>query len=1095
MITQALCPVMVQREDQLGEVEDALLGARRGEGEVVVLAGDAGCGKTRLATEARHRAARLGFEVMAGACAEAELSLPYLPFVEAVGNYLNTADLDEVKRTLGPAAEPLAQLFPQFASGPGAAGALGAAGGDPGQSRVRLFEAFVSMFRAAAERGGLFVVVEDLHWADNSTRELLDYVARRLPGSRVVILATYRREEVRARHPLLPVVQGWQRARLAEFVELDPLDRPGVQQMVSAIFDDQEISTELRDYLYELSDGNPYVVEETLKAALDRGDIFRTETGAWDRKALRELRVPENLTDSIRARVDGLGETTAEILRVAAVIGRSFDYPTLVACSGCCEEEVEDAIGVAIEQQLIEEVPDAPALYRFRHTLTREAVYDGVPRPKRARLHLAVAAALRQIPGSAQMDIANHLLAGGRGAEAAPVCLEAGEQALRSHAYREAAEVWQRALPFVTDAEAAARLRCRIGDAYLLLDEHAPAIEYLEEGVTRLEELGRRTEAAGYRLSLGRAWWFRLKPAEALHQYELARAALEPEGPSESLASAYVRLAAMASFDWDYERARELCEKAIETADAAGAPAQRLWAYNFLGSAVIAEGRVDEGLALMDQGWKEAIDRGLYVIAANGIHNAIVARMMQLRAREGLELLARLRSLPPNPYAASSAFLEAELKWFLGDLEEAARIARADLQRAIDVDDALHRLWLEKTLAWILIDTGDLDEATERLPGLDWDLRGQDLDEPLYGHLSLRLARGDAAGAAELAERAMPFLESLMPDPMTVDKLVEAFVAGGNLARAREVAQCALKQAKARHDPWSQLACARVALAEGRFDEALALARPATVALRGAGYRVGEARGHVLTGRILAGSGDVDAAAAEFIEGLRVARDCGAWLRADEAESGLRQVGRDVPSGPQPAPSADGGEVGQKAERLVTVLFADIRGFTAMTAEASPADTAERVASLQRWARHEVEKRHGVVDKFAGDAVMATFNAVGPRLDHATLALQAAMSLIDKAALLDLPLGAGIASGPAVVGRLTTGANVSVLGPATNLASRLQAVAAAGEVLLSDEAYRRVRDWLAEQHLEVEERELSLKGIAVPVRAYALRARVAVGAA
>jgi class 3 adenylate cyclase len=134
------------------------------------------------------------------------------------------------------------------------------------------------------------------------------------------------------------------------------------------------------------------------------------------------------------------------------------------------------------------------------------------------------------------------------------------------------------------------------------------------------------------------------------------------------------------------------------------------------------------------------------------------------------------------------------------------------------------------------------------------------------------------------------------------------------------------------------------------------------------------------------------------------------------------------------------------------------------------------VTTLQRWAAAEVGKRYKIVDKFAGDAVMATFNAAGARLDHAVLALEAALALRDKAALMDLPVGIGIAVGPAVVTRSVGDANVSVLGPTTNLAARLQSAAAGGEILLSDEAFRRVEAWLSERGLVVEADELELKG-------------------
>jgi adenylate cyclase len=167
-------------------------------------------------------------------------------------------------------------------------------------------------------------------------------------------------------------------------------------------------------------------------------------------------------------------------------------------------------------------------------------------------------------------------------------------------------------------------------------------------------------------------------------------------------------------------------------------------------------------------------------------------------------------------------------------------------------------------------------------------------------------------------------------------------------------------------------------------------------------------------------------------------------------------------------------------------MFADVRGFTPLAAASVPAELADRITTLHRWAATEVGKRQGIVDKFAGDAVMATFNATGARVDHAVLALDAALALRDEAALMDLPIGIGIAVGPAVVTRSVEEGNVTVLGETTNLAARLQTEAAGGEILLSDEAFRRVTSWLEERGLTAEPEALELKGLAGAQPAYRL---------
>jgi class 3 adenylate cyclase len=219
----------------------------------------------------------------------------------------------------------------------------------------------------------------------------------------------------------------------------------------------------------------------------------------------------------------------------------------------------------------------------------------------------------------------------------------------------------------------------------------------------------------------------------------------------------------------------------------------------------------------------------------------------------------------------------------------------------------------------------------------------------------------------------------------------------------------------------------------------------------------------------------------------------GAVLVRDAARAVAERLGVEVPVALEPPAgraSAEPELVGA-GERLVTTMFADVRGYTELTAATAPADLADRIATLHRWAAAEVGRHNGLVDKFAGDAVMATFNTTGTRLDHARQALEAALALSGKAALLDLGVGIGIAVGPAVVGRTVGDGNVSVLGTTTNLAARLQTAAGAGEIVLSDEAHRRVESWLAERGLQAAPQTLELKGFDDLQAAWRLRTSTA----
>src|SRR5207247_3176574 len=172
---------------------------------------------------------------------------------------------------------------------------------------------------------GVLLVVEDVHWADSATRELLDHIARRLTKTRSLVLVSYRSDELDRRHPLAPLLQTWRRSGVAEFVTLSPLGHGEIAEMIAAILEDDEVGTELRDLMHARTEGNPFVLEEMLKEAIDRGDVFRTGDG-WGRRALGELRVPETVRDTILLRFERLDPADAEILKAAAVLGRTFDY-------------------------------------------------------------------------------------------------------------------------------------------------------------------------------------------------------------------------------------------------------------------------------------------------------------------------------------------------------------------------------------------------------------------------------------------------------------------------------------------------------------------------------------------------------------------------------------------------------------------------------------------------------------------------------------------------------------------------------------------------------------------------------------------------
>jgi class 3 adenylate cyclase len=279
-----------------------------------------------------------------------------------------------------------------------------------------------------------------------------------------------------------------------------------------------------------------------------------------------------------------------------------------------------------------------------------------------------------------------------------------------------------------------------------------------------------------------------------------------------------------------------------------------------------------------------------------------------------------------------------------------------------------------------------------------------------------------------------------------------------------------------------------LALARGEAEAAAASFDTLVEAARDAGYPLVELRGLTKHARAWSAMGRSEEAAAELREVVDRADGINARLIAGEAREVGAELGVELSPAPEPVSEAAAAPVIPHGERLVTSLFADVRGYSEISSRLSPEALTERMRMLYRLAHVAVQRRQGIVDKFAGDAVMATFNISGTSTGHTVDALQAALALRDRAAMIELPLGIGISVGPGVVGRGVSDDNIAVTGEATNLAARLQAQAGPGEVLLSAEAHRRVAGWLAEHGIEAGEEQLELKGFAGPQVAYRLLA-------
>lgn len=452
-----VCPTTIGREAHLAAIDGLLDNLLLGQGQTLLIAGEAGIGKSRLVAETKARAARRGLPVRVGQCFETDRALPYAPFLELL-------------------PEPFGEQVH---------GTIAAV--DSEQHQRRLFQALIDAVRELTTEHPLLLVVEDVHWADETSLELLRFLARAASQERLMLVLTYRSDEVNAHPGLRALLTAFDRERLA--VELRPrrLSRDELDSMLRAIFVlTRPARSEFLDLLYGLTEGNPFFVEEVLRALVGAGDIFMAD-GAWDRKPIAELRVPRSVEDAVQRRTAQLSQPARNVVEVAAVAGRRFDFDLLAELTRLHEHAllgvVKELIGAGL---MVEEADDQLA---FRHALTRQAIYSGLLSRERRALHRQVAEALERLGSSSldesAADLAFHYAEAHQWQQALPYAQRAGERALRMYAPRAAVEQLTRAIDAARALSALPepevfRLR---GQAYELLGDFEAARGDLEMAI------------------------------------------------------------------------------------------------------------------------------------------------------------------------------------------------------------------------------------------------------------------------------------------------------------------------------------------------------------------------------------------------------------------------------------------------------------------------------------------------------------------------------------------------------------------------------------------------------------------------------------
>ena len=402
---------LVGRDAPLRELgrqwQDACDGRRR----IAMLIGEPGIGKTRLAAEFCRTAHADGATVLLGRCYEESL-VPYQPFVEALSQYVAESPLDELRLVVGPHRATLAKLLPELA---GQAPRTTAGGGTEASEREQflLFDAVASFLVEIAEAHPLILVLDDLHWADASTLQLLRHVTRSSEEASLLILGTYRETEVDQRHPLAQALAELRRARSLDSLRIRGLGEEDLAELISAQAGGEAPAIGVVRSIRERTEGNPFFVEELLRDVGVEHD--------WS-MAIARIGVPESIKDLLLRRLRRLDDTCRRLLTFAAVTGREFALEVLEQISDTAAGDVAENLEQAIAAQVIEESPGSIGHYSFAHALIRETIYEQLSHTRRAQLHRLIGEAIEATVADATDErasaLAHHFSAAGDVAKA-----------------------------------------------------------------------------------------------------------------------------------------------------------------------------------------------------------------------------------------------------------------------------------------------------------------------------------------------------------------------------------------------------------------------------------------------------------------------------------------------------------------------------------------------------------------------------------------------------------------------------------------------------------------------------------------------------
>jgi DNA-binding CsgD family transcriptional regulator/tetratricopeptide (TPR) repeat protein len=662
----ALCPVLIGRDDEARQLRAALADARAGRGSTVLLAGDAGIGKSRLAREIATEARGQGCAVLTGRAVVGGVPTPFRPFAEALAAALRSAD-GEVSSDLGPFLPALGRLVPYLRP---------TTADEAESSLVFLGEAVLRLLHALYPQDGCVLRLEDLHWADAETLALVEYLADNLGAEPVLCIGTFRPDEG---SEVAELAAKLETRGSADVLQLRRLDDASVALMAQACLGQGGPPGDALAFVAERAEGNPFLVEELLAGLLDE-DVLVEQEGNWQATGPVATRVPATFADAVAGRMAALDQDSRLVINGAAVLGRRFEWQLLGPMVGMDDRAISASLRAGVGMQLLATTRDG---FRFRHALTQEAVLAGLLPPDRARLAglalSAVEAAQPGLPGNWCALAAELAERSGETVHAAELLLEVGRRDLAVGALSSAEQALARAAQLARDLAAA--------DLVVGIDEALTAVYAVSGQVDRAIEIGQLVLAsigtaqparsADLHLQIATAAMKGGRWADAERSVRLARQLAPP-----SMARVDVCAAQVAIGLEDLAEAQRLATSALLAAEQAGLAEVQCEALEVLGR-VARQHDLDEAERFLTRAQAVASAHGLRVPLLRAM--AEIGGMDLLRGRLDRLMEARKLAEAHGSYYLS-AFLDlqlatAQLKQFRADEALATATRCADLSR------------------------------------------------------------------------------------------------------------------------------------------------------------------------------------------------------------------------------------------------------------------------------------------------------------------------------------------------------------------------------------------------------------------------------